>query len=367
MRGVWFVLLGIVLSTSVAAQSVPWRFTEVLRFSEAPPDIVFGRVADLVVDGEGRFYVLDPMNSEIYVFTPDGQHVRTMARRGAGPGELSRQTMHIALASETLAVVDLGNQRVTRFALDGRHLSDFRLSVMDGPPMGLAGLSDGSLLVRRDPLPLPPGMMRDGPMGPAAPVLLHLAPDGRVLDTIATFRHQPVVEFSASGQMSRRMPDLMPVWGLDGAGRPVVGHSDRYALQTWRDGQLGPAWGRNVARQPITRAMRERMQQTQDSVMARMPNVPNVNREMQFPDSLPVIWTVEPGPFATTLVGRATMWEDESRQESPWDVFAPDGTYLGVVALPARFRLLAARDDRIYGVVLDEDDVSYVVVYRVTR
>jgi hypothetical protein len=168
--------------------------------------------------------------------------------------------------------------------------------------------------------------------------------------------------------MTMRMPDLMPVWGLDGAGRPVVGHSDRYELQTWQNGRLGAPWGRqDVRREPMTRAMRERMQRTQDSVMVTMPAMPNMSREIQFPDSLPVMWTVAPGPFGTTLVGRATLWDDVDRLETPWDVFGPDGAFVGLVALPAGFRLLAAHDDRIYGVALDQDDVSYVVVYRVTR
>jgi hypothetical protein len=47
------------------------------------------------------------------------------------------------------------------------------------------------------------------------------------------------------------------------------------------------------------------------------------------------------------------------------DVFGPDGRYLGAVTMPPRFTPSVFRDDRIYGLWLDELGVSYVLVLRI--
>ena len=47
----------------------------------------FGRIMSLAVDGDGRIYVADSQASEIRVFSPEGECVRTFGRSGEGPGE----------------------------------------------------------------------------------------------------------------------------------------------------------------------------------------------------------------------------------------------------------------------------------------
>ena len=51
----------------------------------------------------------------------------------------------------------------------------------------------------------------------------------------------------------------------------------------------------------------------------------------------------------------------------PWDVFDPEGVWLGAVALPARFTMREIGDDYVAGVWRDELDVEYVRVYRLLK
>lgn len=77
--------------------------------------IYVGRPAGLAVDPfDGSLYVADGIAARVLRFAADGQLLRTYGGPGAGPGEL-RDPGAIAVAGDTVLVVDQGNQRVTRF------------------------------------------------------------------------------------------------------------------------------------------------------------------------------------------------------------------------------------------------------------
>jgi hypothetical protein len=48
-----------------------------------------------------------------------------------------------------------------------------------------------------------------------------------------------------------------------------------------------------------------------------------------------------------------------------YDVFEPDGQYLGVVTPPSGFRLMYMRGQHVWGILFDENDVPYVVRLRI--
>ena len=48
-----------------------------------------------------------------------------------------------------------------------------------------------------------------------------------------------------------------------------------------------------------------------------------------------------------------------------YDVFEPNGTFVGQVQVPARTSLMVRRGDQVWGVALDEDDVSTVKRFRI--
>lgn len=49
---------------------------------------LFFRARDVVVDMEGRIYVLYAGNARVQVFDTEGRYVRTFGAQGQGPGEL---------------------------------------------------------------------------------------------------------------------------------------------------------------------------------------------------------------------------------------------------------------------------------------
>ena len=109
------------------------------------PDYAFYQPSGLAVDSEGRVYVLDSGNHRVQVFDQSGSFVRTMGRRGEGPGELSRPS-HIAIAGERVVVADRGNGKLSFWDLSGVHIRDVSLPFR-GFPLAIVGLSDGSLML----------------------------------------------------------------------------------------------------------------------------------------------------------------------------------------------------------------------------
>ncbi len=65
------------------------------------PNLIFADIRGVQAASDGTIYVLDFQAAEVRVFDPDGQYLRTIARRGEGPGEIG-ETNGIFLAGDTL-------------------------------------------------------------------------------------------------------------------------------------------------------------------------------------------------------------------------------------------------------------------------
>ena len=64
-------------------------------------DFIFGEIRGIQASSDGTIYVVDNQALEVRVFSPDGDHLRTIVRRGEGPGEILR-TNGIILSGDTL-------------------------------------------------------------------------------------------------------------------------------------------------------------------------------------------------------------------------------------------------------------------------
>ncbi len=74
-------------SPQAGPEGVP-TLVEVLRIGSLDDTCdAFGRIMSLAVDGDGRIYVADSQASDIRLFSPEGECVRTFGRSGEGPGE----------------------------------------------------------------------------------------------------------------------------------------------------------------------------------------------------------------------------------------------------------------------------------------
>ena len=125
------------------------EFVEDLVIGERGDDLnyVFGRYAPKVtVDSEGRIYALSQGTSEIRVFSDEGEFLRTIGRRGQGPGELTHPVF-LTVAGSTLVASDRRARKVTVWNLEGEYQHD--IDLRGGPPrLSGMGIDDGTFVGR---------------------------------------------------------------------------------------------------------------------------------------------------------------------------------------------------------------------------
>ncbi len=90
------------------------------------PAIDAGKPTGISVGPDGNIYAADTHYSRIVVFSPDGRLLRTIGRKGDGPGEFRLPT-DVAFDDEGFIYVSEygGHDRISRFTADWRFLADF--------------------------------------------------------------------------------------------------------------------------------------------------------------------------------------------------------------------------------------------------
>jgi hypothetical protein len=101
---------------------------------EGPADYTLHRVGSGRVLPDGRIVIANN-RTELRFYDRDGVHLRTVGRRGEGPGEF-RDIGGLVLARDTLFVYDRSNQRLTFLSPAGE--------VLGSAPSGAAGVWVGS-------------------------------------------------------------------------------------------------------------------------------------------------------------------------------------------------------------------------------
>ena len=96
------------------------------------------------------FYCVDVLNHQIMVLDQQGKHIRSIGKRGTGPGEFNFPT-HITANKEHLYVTDALNFRVQIFEFSGRFVRSFGTPGRGGgnfaKPKGLAVDKNGRVYV----------------------------------------------------------------------------------------------------------------------------------------------------------------------------------------------------------------------------
>ncbi|MDX1394730.1 MAG: hypothetical protein R3195_10065 [Gemmatimonadota bacterium] len=309
---------------------------------------------------DGVIAVSDAGSSSIRFYGPDGALIRSIGREGEGPGEFLAVRGLERTAGDTLGVFDFRNRR-------------------------LALIPPGGETV--DPLPLPPERVTDLRMLPGGELLLELSGDQPGATADGGSVRFPV--FFARATRDGRIADTIATGGggetimlADGAARPLfgkdtysdvhderlyVGDSDSLEVRVYTlDGDL-----ERVIRVPgfdlhMTDALRDAEIELR---VALARGTRETNERLPVPahrpayadllvDSEGYVWTAEHlGWFRNLLADVPRTWQ----------VFDPDGRWLGGVALPARFVPFEIGADYVLGLRRDDIDVEVPLVYRLHR
>jgi hypothetical protein len=120
--------------------SETWNLRELWRAGGEDDDIFFGVIFAAVSDEAGNLYLLDRQLCQIFVYSPQGELLKTLSRQGEGPGETQRPIGLLFMPDGSLGIVQGFPGRIVKIDLDGNPAGTF--SPGGGPAAGgFAGLS----------------------------------------------------------------------------------------------------------------------------------------------------------------------------------------------------------------------------------
>jgi len=364
-----------------------WLLEEEIRIgvSSGDPELQFGNIMGVDADGEGRIYVLDGQARRVRVFEPQGELVTSFGRSGGGPGEFSQALSQppgglFVGTDGTLSVPDMGNQRLSRFTLDGEVREGVSLNLEQGIPLLWTRSADRTLYKQLRIINLP-GM----PVQDAEPrdLIVRVDPNSGKEELLFEMPSGQSFSTGTGGMPQIRIFAPEPLWTVLHDGRVVTGSNSEYSLSLHSSaGEVETIVRRDQDRRPVT----SRNEADLRAVFAKAWEEAGVPGEMmnqfmaavQFEAHWPALAQIVAGPDGTLWVQRVdpeagldevTMEDLQAgRWGAPyWDVFDGDGAYLGLVEMPAGFTPMRFVDDRLYGVHRDELEVQRVVRLRLVR
>ncbi len=303
-----------------------WRLETVWQVggADAEGPLAFGDVRALAVDGADRAWVLDAMAKHLVVLDTRGAMVRTVGRQGSGPGEFrDPYGMDISPAQE-IWVTDPDNVRFLVFDTAGTVVGMYRRTpTCRTSQWGGRVLSDGRVLDVTC-------VDRDGERTYALAIYDRTIQD--YLDTVPV----PVAPSRRDAEPYYRFPGVTvaipfvpyAMWHLTQRGTVWTGWGGQYLVR--HHALQGDTLGRaehTVTPTPVPAAQR-------DSGIRRIRRYAGGAPfdEARMPSVFPYFESI-------TTSSDGHLWAYRRTGDGfVFDVFDPDGTFLGVVAPPSGIR-----------------------------
>lgn len=356
-------------------------------------EYTFGEVSDVAVAKDGTVYVLDNTIYGIRVYDAKGKYIRTIGHKGQGPGETVSPSGIGVLPDGRVVLWDMVNWRVNVYSATGQSLTQWA-QLAGGTAQASNGVrvdTAGNVLIRR---PLPTSGAARGQLAPGWVWLKLRTSDGAPIDTIREpewFVERHVLTASSSNaSTSTDVPfDPRRIWALSPTGTMITGFPSRYAFEVHRTPRSVVSVRREVAAEKLPNAERDSARR---AIEVRMRKVdPNWSWSgPDIPTTRPLyegintgedgrIWVTRvkelvPGGGANFGMGsgrgmpaslRQAEVKDVPSRPSLFDVYEPDGTFIGQVRVPPKVQVLVRRGDYVWGAAYDDDDVATVRRYRI--
>lgn len=365
-RSRWLQVMACVLGVGcadVAPETPRWRLTETMRLggAESGP-MSLDAVKGIDEGADGRVYVYDQSTQDVRVFATDGTLIRVIGRVGAGPGEL-RNAEGIVVASDgRLWVRDAANARFTIFGPDGVFERSWSMRFCTSQGRWDARVDPTGRLVDED-------CIVEGDRAVRVAVLAYHIDLSRV-DTLRVKPECGTAALAESGTWITRSPTRTSYRAIPfraiyhsavGPDGEVwcVPNSARYEL--WRVG-LATTDSVYVERRlsPLLVSSSER-----DSIIEEF--------EASGPTGLDFsrLPTVKPAIDRLEVDDRGRLWVRRSNADGSiaFDVFDRAGMLVGTATLSgyriSLWRPFVVRGNNVYAVVLGEDDLQFVVRFRI--
>jgi hypothetical protein len=314
--------------------------------------------------GDGRIAVVDQRRYQVFVFAPDGSPLRTIGRRGQGPGEFRYPIRLLRAGDDSIGVVD--DAHVNIFPLAS---GDPRRVVMPAAERGnsiqaIGVLGNGGYLT----------ISHAGSVGPRVgrnslhATLGFASPDGSAGRALG--RHV-LSEHTYRGGGSEGPMEMATLFWEDPAGA-VLPSGYVWCLSTRFDCEVWSITGGHVRSIRSTVLPRLVTDADVEALTASwLHGLRTRDDSAQNRQAIAAAHRMERVPVLSDLradaLGRIWMRAYHERENAPtirWLVFEPTGDVRGTETTPARLQVFDIGDDYVLGVERDEDDVQRIAMYR---
>ncbi|MBD3336657.1 MAG: hypothetical protein GF355_14185 [Candidatus Eisenbacteria bacterium] len=117
---------------------------ELWRIGGADSEEIFGLISQVETDEDGNVYLLDSQLSEVKVYSPDGEYLKTLSREGEGPGEVRQPNDMVLLPDGTLGLAQTFPGKIVKIDLEGNPAGSLTLGGADPTQGGFVVLLDAS-------------------------------------------------------------------------------------------------------------------------------------------------------------------------------------------------------------------------------
>ena len=331
---------------------------------DAKPETLFGRVRGALRLANGNIAVLDIGRYEVRIFAADRSFVRSIGRRGQGPGEFDAPWRLIRAPGDSIGVVDMsGHLELLPVDGDGSRRIPMPRRGEDGTPQILGAFTTGGYLAILNEFP---GKPQVG-VNPLYSTLHVVTAPGGSGPTLA--RHQSTqFTFRKGGDgRLREVPTLF--WAEPGMAVLPAGYV--WCLATEFDCQIRSNTGIHLRtiRAPVMppRVTGSDVAELRGIQLARATSARDSAQleatmvEADRMDRFPVLSLIRTDSRGRIWM-RSYVWRDADRFAT-WLVFEPTGRVLGTVTMPAGLQVFDIGEGYILGVERDEDDAEGIVMY----
>jgi hypothetical protein len=360
--------------------------TSVMQIAPSVDDTsLFAEVSEVDVDRTNRVWIFDFRSNQLFLFDSSGALVRRIGRQGQGPGEFASGGGLVTLPDTGAAIWDSRNARISFFTASG----DFRTSWPT--PAGFSTsnalyIDNAGRLYLRRPVTEPREGEILGRMG-----LVRLKDGGEFADSLlpvdlkVTRDTYVAVSPDGSGRSSTASsfaPNYYWDWHPDGYF--VAGHGGNYEIVIERPGAKPIVIRRAAVPVPISNEERDEekefllwnMRRTQPNWSWTGSALPDTKAPLTG-----ITITRDGNIWARVAVPSERIPESElqpQRENGPpvrhfrstpiiYEVFAPNGRFLGRVPMPPKTTMFQADGDYFWGVTRNEDDLPSIVRFRLSR
>jgi len=356
-----------------------------MRIAPAIDDTsLFSEVNDFEVDAANRIWAYDDQGRRMFLFDTAGKLVRRIGRQGSGPGEFSSGNGIVALADTGIAMLDAQNARVSFFAANGDFRTSFPVPSGFSTSNGLMTDRSRTLFLRRPITTAREGEIL-GRMG-----LVRLKADGAFGDSLAPpdlpVPRDTYLAVSPDGRRrSSTASSYAPnyFWDWHPEGFFLAAHGGRYEIVIERRGAKPVVIRRNAP--PVALLPDERteemeritwsMRQTQPGWTWPGPGITETKPPLTglFVAHDGNIWARVATASERIPDGELAPRSENGppvrhfRTPAVYEVFAPDGRFLGRVPMPPRTTVVQADGGNLWGIMRDADDLPSIVRFRVNE